>query len=72
VASGDVTTAHVSADLGLFGVPGVSVGSCYGSELVDSVHPRSYDYVDALARMRGGYAGMRYAEAFAVVREGLT
>jgi LmbE family N-acetylglucosaminyl deacetylase len=46
--------------------------ACYGSELVDGVHPRSYDYVDALARMRGGYAGMRYAEAFSVVRERLT
>ena len=44
---------------------------CYASEMVGGIHPRSYDYVEALARMRGGYAGVRLAEAFVVVRERL-
>ena len=42
---------------------------CYASELVGGIHPRSLDYIEALARMRGGYAGYRLAEAFVVVRD---
>ena len=42
---------------------------CYASEMVGGIHPRSYEYVEALARMRAGHAGMRLAEAFVVVRD---
>jgi methionyl-tRNA formyltransferase/LmbE family N-acetylglucosaminyl deacetylase len=44
---------------------------CYPSEMIGGIHPRSYEYIEALARMRGGYAGVRLAEAFVVVRERL-
>ena len=42
---------------------------CYASEMIGGIHPRSFEYVEALARMRGGHAGLRLAEAFVVVRE---
>jgi methionyl-tRNA formyltransferase len=44
---------------------------CYPSEMIGGIHPRSFEYIEALARMRGGYAGVRLAEAFVVVRERL-
>lgn len=45
---------------------------CYGPEIVGGIHPRSFEYITALARMRAGHAGMRLAEAFVVVRERVT
>ena len=42
---------------------------CYPSEMIGGIHPRSFEYIEALARMRGGYAGVRLAEAFVIVRE---
>jgi len=45
--------------------------ACYPTEMVGGIHPRSYEYIEALARMRGGYAGYRFAEAFVSVRERL-
>jgi LmbE family N-acetylglucosaminyl deacetylase len=44
---------------------------CYPTEMIGGIHPRSYEYIEALARMRGGYAGVRLAEAFVLVRERL-
>ena len=41
---------------------------CYDYELRDSPHPRSIDYIKALAVIRGGQVGFRYAEAFHQVR----
>ncbi|MGQ0849021.1 MAG: PIG-L family deacetylase [Actinomycetota bacterium] len=43
----------------------------YPSEMIGGIHPRSFEYIEALARMRGGYAGVRLAEAFVIVRERL-
>jgi LmbE family N-acetylglucosaminyl deacetylase len=45
--------------------------ACYPTEMIGGTHPRSYEYIEALARMRGGYAGYRFAEAFVSVRERL-
>jgi methionyl-tRNA formyltransferase len=42
---------------------------CYPTEMIGGIHPRSYEYIEALARMRGGYAGLSLAEAFVIVRE---
>ena len=41
---------------------------CYDSELRNSPHPRSIEYIKALAVIRGGQVGLRYAEAFHQVR----
>lgn len=38
--------------------------SFYESEMREFPHPRSYEYVRALARVRGGQSGFEYAEAF--------
>jgi hypothetical protein len=42
---------------------------CYPTELIGGKHPRSFEYIEALARMRAGYAGYLLAEAFLLVRE---
>ena len=42
---------------------------CYPTEIIGGLHPRSFEYIESLARMRGGYAGVKLAEAFALVRE---
>lgn len=42
---------------------------CYTSELHSGNHPRNPVYLEALARMRGGYAGFALAEAFMLLRE---
>jgi len=42
--------------------------SCYGSEMRPEPHPRSYTGVYSLMRWRGATVGVRYAEAFKVVR----
>lgn len=42
---------------------------CYRSELVGWPHPRSIEYIDALAIKRGGESGRRRAEAFTLIRE---
>jgi LmbE family N-acetylglucosaminyl deacetylase len=47
----------------------VAALECYPSEMVGGIHPRSMEYIEALARMRGGFAGMRFAEAFVLLRE---
>lgn len=41
---------------------------CYATELGTWPHPRSIEYIDALAVKRGGEAGLRRAEAFALIR----
>lgn len=46
--------------------------ACYPTEMIGGRHPRSYDYVEALARVRGGHAGFLLAEAFVSVRERLS
>ncbi|MEK7478401.1 MAG: PIG-L family deacetylase [Patescibacteria group bacterium] len=40
---------------------------CYGSELRDFPHPRSIEYIEALAKVRGAQSGMRAAESFSLV-----
>ena len=45
---------------------------CYPSELIGGNHPRSLRYIEALARMRGGYSGFGLAESFVVIREGIS
>jgi methionyl-tRNA formyltransferase len=42
---------------------------CYPSEMIGGIHPRSHGYVKALARMRGGHAGIELAEALVLARE---
>ena len=41
----------------------------YQHEMRDFPHPRSYEYIRSLARVRGGQAGFLYAEAFQLVYE---
>jgi LmbE family N-acetylglucosaminyl deacetylase len=43
--------------------------ACYPSEMIGGRHPRSFDYIEALARVRGGHSGYLLAEAFVSVRE---
>lgn len=43
--------------------------NCYTADMIGGVHPRSVEYVKALARMRGGYAGCELAEGFKLIRE---
>jgi LmbE family N-acetylglucosaminyl deacetylase len=43
--------------------------SCYASEMLEWPHPRSPEYVDALAIKRGGEAGLKRAEAFCLIRD---
>jgi N-acetylglucosamine malate deacetylase 1 len=45
--------------------------ACYPSEMIGGRHPRSVDYIEALARVRGGHSGYLLAEAFVSVRERL-
>ena len=44
---------------------------CYPTEMIGGRHPRSFEYVEALARVRGGHSGYLLAEAFVPVRERL-
>jgi methionyl-tRNA formyltransferase/LmbE family N-acetylglucosaminyl deacetylase len=44
---------------------------CYPTEMIGGRHPRSFDYIEALARVRGGHSGYLLAEAFVPVRERL-
>jgi hypothetical protein len=39
--------------------------------MIGGRHPRSYDYIEALARVRGGHSGFLLAEGFVSVRERL-
>ena len=41
----------------------------YEAEMRDFPHPRSYETVEALARLRGSTVGLAAAEAFSVLRE---
>jgi LmbE family N-acetylglucosaminyl deacetylase len=41
----------------------------YHAEMRDFPHPRSYETVQALARLRGSTVGLKAAEAFTVLRE---
>ena len=41
-------------------------------EMIGGRHPRSFSYIEALARMRGGHSGYLLAEAFVPVRERLS
>jgi methionyl-tRNA formyltransferase/LmbE family N-acetylglucosaminyl deacetylase len=43
--------------------------ACYPTEIIGGRHPRSYEYIEALARVRGGHSGYLLAEAFVSVRE---
>jgi methionyl-tRNA formyltransferase/LmbE family N-acetylglucosaminyl deacetylase len=45
--------------------------ACYPTEMIGGKHPRSVDYIEALARVRGGHSGYVLAEAFVSVRERL-
>jgi methionyl-tRNA formyltransferase/LmbE family N-acetylglucosaminyl deacetylase len=45
--------------------------ACYPTEMIGGKHPRSFDYIEALARVRGGHSGYLLAEAFVPVRERL-
>jgi methionyl-tRNA formyltransferase len=42
---------------------------CYPTEMIGGRHPRSFDYIEALARVRGGHSGYLFAEAFVPIRE---
>lgn len=42
---------------------------CYPTEMIGGRHPRSFSYIEALARVRAGHAGYLLAEAFVSVRE---
>lgn len=44
---------------------------CYPTEMIGGKHPRSFDYIEALARVRGGHSGYLLAEGFVPVRERL-
>ncbi|MGE0295568.1 PIG-L family deacetylase [Pseudonocardia sp.] len=44
---------------------------CYPTEMIGGRHPRSFSYIEALARVRAGHAGYLLAEAFVSVRERL-
>ena len=41
----------------------------YKTEIRDYPHPRSIEMIQALAKVRGGAAGMEMAEAFILIRE---
>ena len=41
---------------------------CYESELKDFPHPRSIEAIEALAKKRGSEVGIKYAEAFYLIR----
>jgi hypothetical protein len=41
----------------------------YPTEIIGGKHPGSFEYIEALARMRARYAGYLFAEAFVLVRE---
>jgi len=41
----------------------------YGKELKGSLHPRSIEIIEALAKRRGSEVGLKYAEAFMLIRE---
>ncbi|TWF79024.1 methionyl-tRNA formyltransferase [Pseudonocardia hierapolitana] len=45
---------------------------CYPTEMIGGRHPRSFEYIEALARVRGGHSGYMLAEGFVSVRERLT
>ena len=40
---------------------------CYKTEMRDFPHPRSFDAIEALARVRGSHAGLAAAEAFEII-----
>lgn len=40
----------------------------YRNEMRDFPHPRSFEYVDSLAKIRGAQVGVKKAEAFKVIR----
>lgn len=42
--------------------------NAYASELRKSPHPRSFEYIKALATIRGGQSGCKYAEGFEILR----
>jgi LmbE family N-acetylglucosaminyl deacetylase len=42
---------------------------CYDIEMRDFPHARSYEAVEALAKLRGAHMGLERAEAFSVIRE---
>jgi methionyl-tRNA formyltransferase/LmbE family N-acetylglucosaminyl deacetylase len=44
---------------------------CYPTEMIGGRHPRSFEYIEALARVRGGHSGYTLAEGFMPVRERL-
>jgi methionyl-tRNA formyltransferase/LmbE family N-acetylglucosaminyl deacetylase len=46
--------------------------ACYPTEMIGGRHPRSFEYIEALARVRGGHSGYLLAEAFVSVRERLS
>ena len=46
--------------------------ACYPTEMIGGRHPRSFSYIEALARVRGGHSGYLLAEAFVSVRERLS
>ena len=45
----------------------INAASKYAAEMRDFPHPRSPEYLESLARVRGGQSGVRAAEGFALV-----
>jgi len=41
----------------------------YASELKQYPHPRSIEIIEALAKKRGSEVGLKYAEAFEIIKE---
>ena len=49
----------------------INAMSCYKSELRDYPHPRSLEAIELNAKMRGLMVGLKYAEAFQLVRNNI-
>ena len=47
----------------------IEVMQAYSSELRKFPHPRSLEVIEALAKKRGSEVGVKYAEAFYLIRE---
>jgi len=47
----------------------IQVLKCYDQEMRDFPHPRSYETVEALAKLRGSHVGLTHAESFTIIRQ---
>lgn len=61
---GESFRPNVFIDVGNYFQKKIEALSFYESEMRKFPHPRSIEYITALARVRGGQSGFEYAEAF--------